>query len=205
MGAKNKWRFLSRWQVITPSSIPVFVAIASVFALNVETQAQIIDFDQNRAFLIEAVRKVYFSDGTPVVGTDFVAQLYYGASADSLTPVLAPSRSLRNVPQTDSLAGTWFGTTRTLTGFLPGDFVFLDVRVWDSTVASTYEQAVAMNFLGTQHGISATFTYRIPPLGGDPNSYMENFRSFTLVPEPSVIGLVSLDLRVFGFSKGVSL
>jgi hypothetical protein len=150
---------------------------------------QTIDFANDRMFTTEADRKVYFADGTPVVGTNFLAQLYYGASASSLNPVLAPPRSFRDVPPTDPLAGTWFRATRTLTGFSAGQTVILEVRVWDGTVGGSYEDAAALNFLGTQHGTSEAFTYVIPPVGGDRFSFMENLRSFTLVPEPSVLGL----------------
>jgi hypothetical protein len=159
--------------------------------------AQTVDFANDRMFATEADRKVYFADGTPVVGTNFVAQLYYGASASGLNPVLAPPRSFRDVPPTDPSAGTWFRATRTLTGFSVGQIVTLQIRAWDSTVADTYEQAATLNFLGTQHGTSATFIYQIPSAAVPPSGfYIENFRSFSLVPEPSVIGLVLLG--VFG-------
>jgi hypothetical protein len=157
--------------------------------------AQDVDFANDRPFTIQADRDVYFSDGTPVVGTHFLAQLYYGVSANSLDPVLAPPRTFRDVPVTDPLAGTWFYAPRFLPGFSPGNTVILEVRVWDGTIAATYEEAAAVNFLGAQHGTSATFTYTIPPIGPPASAwYMENLRSFTLVPEPPVIGLAILGL-----------
>jgi hypothetical protein len=170
------------WLLVSRLSLLWLPAITAV--------AQDVDFANDRPFTIQADRDVYFSDGTPVVGTHFLAQLYYGVSANSLTPVLAPPRTFRDVPVTDPLAGTWFRTPRFLTGFSPGNTVILEVRVWDGAIAPTYEEAAAVNFLGTQHGTSATFTYTIPPIGPPGSAwYMENLRSFTLVPEPAVVAL----------------
>jgi hypothetical protein len=123
----------------------------------------------------------------PLVGTHHVAHLYYGADANSLAPVTTNPARFRNIPNTDPLAGTWIGGTRTLTGFTPGDVVTLQVRVWDSTGGLTYDQARAV---GLFWGVSQTFTYRIPAPGSLPSDYyIENFRSFVLIPEPSVIAL----------------
>jgi hypothetical protein len=60
-------------------------------------------------FTIEADRKVYSSSGAPLAGTNFLAQLYYGASADSLTPATGAPVRFRDIPATDALAGTWVG------------------------------------------------------------------------------------------------
>ena len=71
-------------------------------------------------------------------------------------------------------------------------------RVWDENFAQTYEEAASLGFGGTQHGESAVFTYLIP-IPPEPSTafYIENFRGFTLVPEPSmallaIIGIVGL-------------
>jgi hypothetical protein len=122
-----------------------------------------------------------------LVGTHHVAQLYYGPDAGSLAPVTANPVRFRNVPSSDSLAGTWSGATRTLTGFNAGEIVTLQVRVWNSTGGLTYDQAQAA---GLFWGVSQTFTYRIPAPGSLPSDYyIENFRSFALIPEPSAITL----------------
>jgi hypothetical protein len=65
-------------------------------------------------------------------------------------------------------------------------------------VADSYEQAAALSFLGTQHGVSEPFDFAIRPIGPPASAwYIENFRGFTLLPEPSVallgiIGIVGL-------------
>jgi hypothetical protein len=146
--------------------------------------AQTVDFNQNRTFATTADRRVYNQDGTtPLVGTDFVAQLYYGANAGSLNPVTSNPVRFRNVPTSDALAGTFSGATRTLTGFVAGDVVTLQVRAFNSAGGATFDTAGV-------RGTSGTFTYRIPAAGDPPTAfYIENFRSFSVVPEPSVIGL----------------
>jgi hypothetical protein len=155
-----------------------------------------VDFRNDRRFNIPADRLVRDTSGAPLVGENYLAQLYYGpagASESSLNPVTATPATFR-APGTD-LPGTWNGGYRTLTGFFPGDDVTLQVRVWDGTIADSYEAAAALNFLGTQHGVSATFSYRVPAIGPpDFVFYMEGLRGFTLVPEPSAIGLALLGI-----------
>ena len=148
-----------------------------------------VDFNNNRVYATVADRDVYsFPDFSPIVGTQYRAQLYYGADAGSLQAVTAAPASFRdpaNIPAGSPLAGTWAGGTRVLTGFNAGEIVTLQVRVWDSTGGATYQTAQL-------RGQSLTFTYMIPPAGALPSAqYMENLRSFTVptVPEPSIVGL----------------
>lgn len=141
-------------------------------------------FSNTRPFVTPADRRVYASDGLPLVGDNFVAQLYYGASAESLTPVTASPLPFRNVTVTDPLAGTWLGAQRLLTGMTSDQVAILQVRAWDATGGLSLEDA---RLLGRQWGESATFTYQIPSMGPDSAWNMEEFRSFSLVPEPSVI------------------
>ena len=120
----------------------------------------------------------------PLVGTDYVVQLYYGANAGSLNPVTSNPLRFRNIPETDPLAGTWVGATRTLTGFNAGDIVTLQVWAWNAAGGATFATA-------TERAQSMTFTYRIPAPGSLPTDYyIEGFRGFSIiVPEPSIIAL----------------
>ena len=144
--------------------------------------AQTVDFNNTRTFSTVADRRVHDLQTGPLVGTHFVAQLYYGANAGSLSPVTSNPVRFRNIPNTDPLAGTWSGATRTLTGFNAGDVVTLQVWVWDATGGATFASS-------SVRGQSATFSYRIPAGGSLPTEYyIEGFRSFTInVPEPSII------------------
>ena len=167
----------------------------SLWTLGVPGQTYIpyVDFNNARTFVMEADRHVYDVAGTPLVGTQYRAQLYFGRDAESLQPVTAAPASFRD-PATivglPSLAGTWVGGARVLTGFAQGELAILQVRAWDSTTGADYTSAAV-------RGASATFTYRLPAAGGTPGAeYIENFRSFGLVPEPSTVGLVMVGAGV---------
>jgi hypothetical protein len=149
-----------------------------------------VDFNNHRTYATVRDRDIYLADGvTAAVGTHIRAQLYYGANAGSLQAVTAAPATFRdpaNIPAGSPLAGTWIGGTRILTGFNAGEIVTLQVRFWDSTTGADFVSASA-------RGLSATFTYQVPPAGALPSAlYMENFSSVTLlgiIPEPSMIGL----------------
>jgi MYXO-CTERM domain-containing protein len=152
-----------------------------------------VTFVNSGQFPTTADRLVYadYLDGrgpVPLVGQNFVAQLYYGADAGSLAPHSAvPSRF--RVPTT-VIPGTWSGGTRTLEGFTSGQVVTMQVRIWDAgntsgTPLISWDQASIRKAYGI-------FTYVVPPLGAPAAQYlMDNLRSFyppLIVPEPSVIG-----------------
>jgi hypothetical protein len=169
----------------------VFLTFVLFWASERIFPAQTVNFANSVTFVTPADRLVYDSNGRPLLGTpidqpaSFVAQLYYGADANSLQPVTSPPARFRpdELPGQPPNDGLWLGGIRTLTGFDAFAVVTLQVRAWDSTGGLDYESA-------THRGASAIFTYMIPSGGPDSAFYMENFRAFTLVPEPSVISLV---------------
>jgi hypothetical protein len=179
--------------------IPFMVLLTGV----VTAMGQAVDFRNNQTdFTPAADRDVYFPDmTTPLgssfgyVGTNLQARLLYGTSAGSLQPAtyVTPAR-FRNVTGGIALAGTWAGGNRTLAGFTYGDTVTLVVQVWDAgpdgaagTAGRSFDQARASGLLW---GESTPFTYVVAGPGSATSAfYMQNFRSFSLVPEPSVIGL----------------
>jgi hypothetical protein len=163
----------------------LFGLLPLLFASSVVAQS-VVDFNNNRAFVTPADRLVYTISGpnqTPLVGTNYVAQLYYGADATSLVPVTSAPARFR-LPTTTA-PGTWSGGNRTLTGFTPGTTATLMVVAWDSTFGSTFDQARAA---GAWYAQSSPFTYTIPAAGSPPAFfYMENFRAFACIPEPSAV------------------
>jgi hypothetical protein len=119
-------------------------------------------------------------------------QLLYGTSADSLTPHTALARFR---PSTTTSPGTWRGldAADTLNRSLPiggvGTTIFLQVRAWDATAGNlSFDAARAQNIKwGTSSIFSYTQRLSSPPATED--TFMLNFEGFSLVPEPSVIGL----------------
>jgi hypothetical protein len=162
-----------------------------------------VTFRNEVAFRTPADRLVRDVSGAPLVGTNYFAQLYYGplnSDPSSLDPVAYLPAPFRDA--TDARPGTWAGGDRILWGFFPGDTVTLQVRVWDGAVAGSYEEASALGFLGMQHGVSDPFPFTIPAVGPPPFAwYIEEFRGFTLVPEPSVALLALVGIAGFYFSR----
>src|SRR5688572_25503856 len=133
----------------------------------------------------------HMSDGSLVVGTNYAVQLLYGSDPASLTahPTLAYFRA-------SLTPGTWSGANRTLTGIAApgtapsvGPVIWLQVRGWDAGNRTvTFDQARAG---GGLWGQTTVFSYQqrasSPPDTLD--TAMLGFLGFSLVPEPSVIGL----------------
>jgi hypothetical protein len=134
----------------------------------------LVDFNNNRNFVTVADRLVYNVTGEPLVGTNLVAQLYYGADVTSLQVATAAPARFR-VPTTVS-PGTWSGGNRTISGFGMGATLTVVIRAWDQSNSNSWETS-------SLKGESAPFAYLIPPAGGPPNAfYIENFRGFSLSP-----------------------
>jgi len=119
-------------------------------------------------------------NGNPLVGTSYVAQLYYGASPSALQPTTAMPARFRDA--STPLPGTWQRGTRSLLGLPPGSSIYLQVKVWNSAVAATYDQAAASPT--GQYGSSDVFPYtpcpsppQLPPMGCE---LMLNFLGFRL-------------------------
>ena len=130
-----------------------------------------VNFNNHVSFCTPADRLVRDGLGMPLVGTNFVAQLYYGPTPDDLRSITDAPAEFR--PPTTTAPGTWSGGTRLLPGYYSGDTAWLQVRVWDYAQFPTYEDAVAG---GGVHAQSCPFTYTIPGSGAAPSEFfMENF------------------------------
>jgi hypothetical protein len=172
----------------------ISILIPSLFAAFSVFGQAVVNFSNN-VLSQPPDRLVRYIDGiTPLVGTNWCAQLYYGRDADSLSPVAAPPRRFRDASTTPP--GIWNGAMRTLDGFAIGEIATLQVRVWDSTLFEDFDSAIAA---GAIHGRSVPFAYVVPPpLSQSEAFYMENFQGFSLIPEPNVVllGLVGAVLLV---------
>ena len=153
-----------------------------------------VNFANSPAVFFDGVdRYVYldFVGGTRLVGTNYVAELWYGSDANSLAAIAPPVAPFRDVMPDSVVAGVWSGDTRTLQGFGSGDVLTLQVKVWDLSLFSTYNQASSSP--GAIFGASEAFSYRVPLAGEEnPIAYtMINMRAFSLVPEPSGLFVIS--------------
>jgi hypothetical protein len=125
---------------------------------------------------------VYDLDGvTRLSGPRYQALLYAGPEPSSLVPV---GRSVSFL--TGEGAGYFVGGDRQLHTVLPGQITFIEVRVWDTATADTWEQAAI-------RGASPMFSL----LAGSPSrpghpATLVGLASFQLIPEPSTLLLSSL-------------
>lgn len=161
--------------------IVALLVLAPVMAM---AQANYVVF-QNNVLTPPPDRLVRFTDGSPLVGTHYMAQLLVGTSASSLLPTTAAPSRFRD-PSTQ-VPGTWVGNTINLPGFLPGTVLTMQVRVWDSTFGN-FDQACMMN----QAGLLPAFDW-VMPNATDPIEahYMLGFVGGipTPCPEPATIAL----------------
>jgi hypothetical protein len=173
--------------------------LGAVTSTMVHGQGQI-NFD-NRATILGSAQPVLL-EGTPLVGQDYVAQLFF---ADSLTPAITQAPSTFRAPTT-TIPGTWSGGLRDFlpTAGGPGATVYLVVGVWQGGVYSTIEQAVASGDTSSWWGFSSPFTYTIPEPTAPPAAFaMANFTGFDMmrIPEPSMIALGLLGGLVLLFRR----
>jgi hypothetical protein len=91
-------------------------------------------------------RLVLGPDGSPLVGTNYVAQILYGPNSQSVTNELGAAMPFRVA--TTSSPGTWNPGRegiRTVPGFPPGATVWMKVRVWDRSVFPAWPEVLSEN------------------------------------------------------------
>jgi hypothetical protein len=119
---------------------------------------------------------------TRLAGSGFMAQLYAGTSADSLTAVGTP------VPfRTGVAAGYVSATDVQVPGIAGGATAFVAMRAWSTASGATYEAAGI-------RGSSAPIQITLGGAGSPPSTpaSLTGLQSFSLVPEPSTIALAVL-------------
>ena len=142
--------------------------------LNVDTSGSggtfnFVNFSFNRVLDVDGV------SGLPN-GNGYVAAVFVGTQSNALAMVGGTSGFV--VP------GRFYGGTRHVSAVAPGQTVFAQVRVWDSRVSATYEEARA---LGSKHGVSSVFQLL---LGGGimPPPSLNAMPEFALEAGTSVVG-----------------
>jgi len=129
--------------------------------------------------------------GVPLVGTNYVAELYVGLAGTpqySLQPVVASISRFRG--STSVNKGKWASTgisgpnVNIPTGFPVGAPLFLQVAIWDYSTSQTFEGASGIA------GKSGVFVFTSADPAGSPNTWvMEGFQALAFVPEPSAMAL----------------
>jgi hypothetical protein len=126
--------------------------------------------------------------GTRASGPAYMAQLYAGASANSLAAVGAalPFR-------TGAAAGYWTAEARTISTVDATGNAFVQVRAWSTAAGATYEAALAS---GSGFGSSTTLTIK-PTAAPDVPATLTGLTSFAVsagavIPEPSIMALGAL-------------
>jgi hypothetical protein len=152
-------------------------------------------------------------DSAGIHSANYVAQLFYSTDGTSFSAV-STQQPFFNVTASSVRAGTWKSASFSFPAAVSaGDTVTLRVGVWDSTLFSSWDAAVAeKNSLSTETATlkngdhfqigSSTFTYKTPAAGDlNPADFnMSNFTGFGLTaytvvtPEPSVVALGALGL-----------
>jgi hypothetical protein len=138
---------------------------------------------------------VYDWLGNPLVGSNWRAELYGGATPDSLSPTVVYSTGIREITPFFR-PGLFAGGGVIVLAVRGGDWAWLQVKVWDVGLGGTYEEASARGLGGC--GQSELFYQR----GGNPTQLdlpapLTGLRSFSVlepVPEPSTRALLGLGL-----------
>jgi hypothetical protein len=180
----------------------IIAAAALGLCVQVAFSQGTVNFINSGAFSITADRFVYQDavGGTKLVGTNYVAILYWGRTADALNNFAVRATgdetyarayaAFRDVLPTSSAAGTWAGGPRTFMGATTGDQLWLQIRVWDLSKGATIEEGRT----GGLWGQSDPFQYTVAAPTDAAGLKINNMRAFALVPEPSTIALGVLGL-----------
>ncbi len=155
---------------------------------------------------------VYDAFGVPLEGPGYLAELWGGPSADSLSPaahsldwdqrlIVTFATGGYILPQ---LVGAWSGVV--VPKAPPGFPAALQLRAWDASLGGTYEEVVTLGLGG--YGESNIF-YReggnpnlVPPTASSPLVGLESFSLRAVIPEPSTWALFVLGgLAALGFRR----
>lgn len=141
---------------------------------------------------------VFDAQGEPLSGPQYLAELWGGATADSLSPLLDINQGLRREMAPFVSPGYFFSPAGSLSVLAvpPGGFAWLEVRVWDTRLGTTYEEVAALGIGG--YGDSALFyaqgrdPFREPPELPGPLIGLQSFNLRPVIPEPSTWALLVL-------------
>jgi hypothetical protein len=191
---------LHYWTIVSPqlsmNLVRLLAATLTVFSVTSTLTAQ---GTVNFANAGGGVNFPFFDiDGTTrLAGPEYMAQLFAGASADSLAPVGAPTTFL-----TGDGAGYFNGGVIAIPTVAPGATGFFQVCVWQTLggTITSYTAALAARVNTGQSTIFSTATGGVgsPP---SPPSALVGLGAFQLVPEPSTYALLALGAAALLFHR----
>jgi len=126
-----------------------------------------------------------------LLGTEYVAGLYWGLTADSLNPALSNGTAITKGFTKSSSTGLGTGVfstgmTAAIDGTQPGQSVFLAVVAWETAAGPDYAIAFGKGKTGMSNVMQVT-------LGGglNPPTVLTDLKAFSVevVPEPTVLAL----------------
>jgi len=189
---------IKRSHIRKPLRALALAALALVLGTQAVLPQGLINFANTGPFVTPADRLVYDPvTCAPLVGTNWVAALYYGFDANSINnlavrnlddhSLLSAIARFRNVDT--AISGTWSGGSRVLLDATIAQTLMMQVRVWDLGKFATFEDAKGMGGYALE---STPFSYFVPGILDGLSLSMDNFRGITppgCVPEPSVFAL----------------
>jgi hypothetical protein len=142
---------------------------------------------------------VFDSNGTPLFGTDYLAELWGAATTNALLPAVVLDEGLRRefAPFTFVEPGYFSSPENFLAirDIQPNGWAWLQVRAWDARLGATYEEVAALGIGG--FGESPLFYAQ----SGNPFDQfpfpgrligLESFSLRPIIPEPSTLALFAL-------------
>jgi hypothetical protein len=148
---------------------------------------------------------VYDAFGVPL-GPEYLAELWGGPSADSLSPA-AHSLDWDQRLVKPFLSQGYLTASHSVVVFSPPGFpTALQLRAWDASLGATYEEVMARDLGG--YGESPIFYWvggnptLVPPTAASPLIGLESFSLRAVIPEPSTWALFVLGgLAALGFQR----
>ena len=137
---------------------------------------------------------IFDAQGVPLAGPKYLAELWGGATNDSLSPAVDAEVGGQRLTVPFFTGGYIAGSRTAFILSVPGGgFAWLQVRAWDARLGSTYEEVLALNIGG--YGESNLLFL----MSGNPNpnptlpSPLTGLQSFSLlpvIPEPGSAALL---------------
>lgn len=178
-----------RWGNLVGDLVRKLILLGAIVIMTLAANAAANVTFSNRVLTGGLDAPIYDTDGfTKLDGPAFVAQLFGGISPDSLEPLdeTAPFREGIG-------AGYWnpgANSSRFIPGLFSGDTAYFQVRVWESALGATYDEAVAA---GSKHGQSLVFGAIMGGSSRDPRTpatipgVLKGLESFALTVETKTI------------------